>query len=680
MNPDRILLPFVLCLLTGAATSQSVVQLLSSGSSGAKKDIVIIGDGFRAADQSAFNTWVQTTVMTDMFTRDLFRDSMNAFNIWRLNVNSTDSGVTQVNSSGAVTVARNTALDYRFSGDWSRCWMEAGPTTQIRLDALLNAYVPGADYVFVVLNEASFGGCRNGSRLAVTTGVSWTVCGHEMGHMVGNLGDEYSGGSATFTGAEPVNANLTKETSRASIKWRNYIPSSRPIPTVLANVSDEDGDVGLFEGGTKGTSKYRYGIHRPTWNSRMNGNSPEFCPVGYEAWRDALTGFEARSYAKSHPGDFNGDGKDDLVVHNSNSYQLFLSDGSRLAPTWGSTHANTTSSCVFHVGDFSGDGKDDLFRVNPGNSVTMIRSGGTSFPSATTYNGSLPSWQMGAGDKFLVGDWDGDGKDDLLVWNHTSWSTSYIGFYRSTGTGLAVYARFDGSMPGWQMAAGDKYHVGDFDGDGRDEICAFNGTSWSLKWFGMFRSTGAGIVHVRNDSTTWAGWNMGANDQHHVGDFDGDGKSDIYTWNGADWSSRYLGMMRSLGNTFATIALYTGSVPNWQMATGDKLLPADVDGDGKCDLVAFNTTSWSSTFLGAFKSTGTGVNAVYQQGPIGGWNFTSSDSLLAANFSGGSGWIDLIVRSNTWLGLLRSNASSFSLVRAYPKYIRNVAYHANGWW
>jgi hypothetical protein len=667
-----------LSLLASALPAQAV-QLLNSGSAGAKKDIVIIGDGFRSTDQAAFNAWVQTTVMNDMFTKDLFRDSMNAFNIWRLNVNSTDSGVTQVDGSGNVTVARNTALDYRFSGSWSRCWMEAGPTTQIRLDALLNAYVPGADYVFIVLNEASSGGCRNGSRLAVTTGVGWTVCGHEMGHMVGNLGDEYTGGSSTYTGAEPSNANLTTQTSRASIKWRNYIPPTRPVPTVLANVTDHDSDVGLFEGGTRGTSKWRYGLYRPTWNSRMNGNSPEFCPVGYEAWRDALNGFEVRTFAKTYPGDFNGDGRDDLIVHNLNSIQLFLSDGSRMVPTWGSTHTNNTN-CVFHVGDFNGDGKDDLFRVLPGNRVSLMRSNGTSLASGITYLGSLPSWQMATGDRFKVGDWNGDGMDDLMVWNHTSWGMPYIGFYRSTGTGLAVYARFDDAMPGWQMASGDKYHVGDFDGDGRDEICAFNGTSWSVKWFGMFRSTGAGIVNVRNYSTQFAGWNMGANDQHYVGDFDGDGKSDVYTWNGHDWSIRYLGMMRSLGTQFSTIAVYNGSVPGWQMATGDWLLPADVNADGKCDLVAFNTTSWSSTFLGIFRSTGTAVSATYQQGPIGGWNFGAGDYLVAANFNGGAGAMDLIVRNSTWLGLLRSNSSSFSLVRAYPKYIRNVPYHANGWW
>ncbi|MBK8096506.1 MAG: VCBS repeat-containing protein [Planctomycetes bacterium] len=665
---------------TGLSAQITTTQLLNSGSTGAKKDIVIIGDGFTAADQSTYNTWVNDTVMAGMFSRDVFRDAMNGFNVWRVNVNSADSGVTQVDANGNVTVARNTALGYRYSGIWSRCWMEAGPATNLLVQTVLNATVPSAEYVFIVLNETGGGGCAGGSRLVVTRASGWSTCAHEMGHMVGGLGDEYTGGSSTYSGAEPTRPNLTTQTSRSLIKWNKYIPSSRAVPTATSAVTDAVNDVGLFEGATTGTSKWRYGLYRPTVNGRMVSNSPEFGPVCYEAWRDALNGFEAKSFARTYVGDFNGDAKDDCVIHNSNSFQLFLSDGAKLVPTWGNTGSGQNSSIVWHVGDFNGDGKDDLYRILPGNRVSMLRSNGTSFTTLVTYGGSLPSWQMGAGDRFLVGDWNGDGKDDLMVWNHTTWGTPYIGFYRSTGTGLQVYARFDNAMPGWQMAAGDKYHVGDFNGDGRDEICAFNGTSWSLKWFGMFRSTGTGIAHTINYSTQFAGWNMGANDQHFVGDFDNDGDDDVYTFNGANWSIRYLGMMRSNGTSFSTIAVYNGAVPGWNMGTADKFTVADVNADGRDDLVAFNTTNYTSKYLGIFRSTGTGVSATYQTNQIGGWNFGTADSLLAANFNGGVGAVDLFIRNPSWFGLLRSNSTSFSLVKAYPKYIRNVPFHANGWW
>ncbi len=128
--------------------------------------------------------------MDGVFGEGVLSEVMNAFNIHRINVDSVDSGVTQVDADGDVTTARDTALDYRFSGDWNRCWMGAGPNTNTALNDLLDALVPERDYVFVVLNEPGFGGCAGGSRLAVTMGAGWSVGSHEMGHMVGGLADE----------------------------------------------------------------------------------------------------------------------------------------------------------------------------------------------------------------------------------------------------------------------------------------------------------------------------------------------------------------------------------------------------------------------------------------------------------------------------------------------------------
>src|SRR5690606_11183770 len=175
-----------------AQADPTMTELLRSGPNGSKLDLVIIGDGFQAgADQTTFNNYVQQEVIDGVFGDGPLWESMNAFNIYRINTFSQDSGVTQVNATGGVTTARNTALDYRFSGLWNRCWMEAGPNTTTNLNDILDDLVPQRDYVFIVLNETSFGGCRNGSQLAVTLGANWTVGAHEMGHMIGNLCDEY---------------------------------------------------------------------------------------------------------------------------------------------------------------------------------------------------------------------------------------------------------------------------------------------------------------------------------------------------------------------------------------------------------------------------------------------------------------------------------------------------------
>ena len=60
-------------------------------------------------------------------------------------------------------------------------------------------------------------------------------------------------------------------------------------------------------------------------------------------------------------------------------------------------------------------------------------------------------WQMRPGDRHVVGDFTGDGKEDLWVFNGSDWSIPYLGMLRSTGTSLAMSKRYDGTMPGWQM-------------------------------------------------------------------------------------------------------------------------------------------------------------------------------------------------------------------------------------
>jgi hypothetical protein len=133
----------VLCTaLAAPAQAQTVTELLRNGPNGEKFNLVIIGDGFTAGvDQTAFNTFVQNTVIRDLFdeTRDgAYREIMGAFNIFRINANSAATGITTIDNNGNVTNAVNTFLGYLYSGMWGRCWMEPGPNTNTTLNTTLN--------------------------------------------------------------------------------------------------------------------------------------------------------------------------------------------------------------------------------------------------------------------------------------------------------------------------------------------------------------------------------------------------------------------------------------------------------------------------------------------------------------------------------------------------------------
>ena len=72
--------------------ADSVTQILSSGPPGLKKNIAVLGDGFAAADQAAYNNKVRELLLEGVFGHDYFYEDAQAFNIFRVNLISNDSG------------------------------------------------------------------------------------------------------------------------------------------------------------------------------------------------------------------------------------------------------------------------------------------------------------------------------------------------------------------------------------------------------------------------------------------------------------------------------------------------------------------------------------------------------------------------------------------------------------
>src|SRR4029077_8879794 len=73
--------------------ADSVTQILSSGPPGTKINIAVLGDGFAAADQAFFNDKVKEFLLDGVFGHDYFYEDKQAFNIFRVNLISADSGV-----------------------------------------------------------------------------------------------------------------------------------------------------------------------------------------------------------------------------------------------------------------------------------------------------------------------------------------------------------------------------------------------------------------------------------------------------------------------------------------------------------------------------------------------------------------------------------------------------------
>ncbi|MHB8973342.1 MAG: FG-GAP-like repeat-containing protein [Pirellulaceae bacterium] len=291
--------------------------------------------------------------------------------------------------------------------------------------------------------------------------------------------------------------------------------------------------------------------------------------------------FTNNSQNTLYHGDFNGDGYSDIAIatsqENNNgiagdndlAWHAMLGSASGLASPQPWSPVNGFSGERFYVADLDGDGKDDILssttRIN-GNGIPgdndlawhLMRSTGTQFSSEVQLNNSYGVYA----DKYYVGDFNGDAKDDILI------STTRVNVNGIVGDNdLAWYLmRSNGStfLDGGQINGSygldvDKYYAADFNGDGKDDILVsttrinHNGVADNdLAWY-LMRSNGSTFLDGGriNDS-----YGLDS-DKYYVTDLSGDGKDDMVisttringnAIDGDDDLAWYL--MRSDGSTF----------------------------------------------------------------------------------------------------------------------------------
>jgi hypothetical protein len=256
-------------------------------------------------------------------------------------------------------------------------------------------------------------------------------------------------------------------------------------------------------------------------------------------------------------GDFNGDGITDLVVADYSDITVLIGNGDGTFQPPGS-YATFERALAVVVADFNGDGIAD---IATGGSIFLGNGDGT-FQAALAYNAGQPAYAMAAGD------FNGDGKTDLVVGTSGTSLEVFIG--NGDGTFKAPVSYNCGYLP-------LSIVVADFNGDGKLDIA-----SPGNYWGGLY-------VLLGNGDGTFQGANIialtSSNPSGLVqGDFNGDGKTDLAV----------------LGQNMVTILLGTGTGSfqagiNYSVAGNNALAVADFNGDGRADLAAVNGNNTPGT-------------------------------------------------------------------------------------
>ena len=357
-------------------------------------------------------------------------------------------------------------------------------------------------------------------------------------------------------------------------------------------------------------------------------------------------------------GDVNDDGLSDVILvstcQNQNEFGVCASHHLQLGAALG-TPAHTftlaapqqlgTDDFTYgkaFAGDFTGDGKTDVAMVIEAGAsltITVASSNGNghfTLGSAQLFTGEADWGSFNP----IVGDFNGDGKDDLaftsvcntvalFAGSCTNGATNKVYVATSHGaSGFTLGARQDLSLnPTWSSFYA---FAGDYNGDGKTDLL-FNSTCQKTNVIDstctagdanlvyMALATGPGTFTLGSQqiygSSGWSDYPVSAD---LIGDVNGDGRSDLV------WSSIYQAagpthnnlVVVGLANGDGTFAL--GATQNYGSAwTGYRSL-ADFNHDGKADLL-WNNAPLNDTDVDSYvmaTSTGSGTFNAPVQGAV----------------------------------------------------------------
>jgi hypothetical protein len=258
-----------------------------------------------------------------------------------------------------------------------------------------------------------------------------------------------------------------------------------------------------------------------------------------------------------------------------------------------------TSAMVWGpVGDFDGDGHDAVLVTGKLGIAALKQSGSVVVAGAVAAYPTqlIPSqigdWTPSAADWFgPVGDYDGDGKQEVLVIG--TWGIVLLRF-SSVGSGTLVRIANGAAMGGWTLnVATDRFGpAADYDGDGRAELPVFNESG-----FALLKLVGGKLVTLAQSAGgDWIGsGRLGGNNRvGPAADFDGIGRPQllvtspwgfgVLTWNAGAW-------------TTSAITASGTACGAWRTnLAGDRMCVADdFDGDGRAELLV--SSGWGMGLL-----------------------------------------------------------------------------------
>ncbi len=279
-------------------------------------------------------------------------------------------------------------------------------------------------------------------------------------------------------------------------------------------------------------------------------------------------------------GDFDNDGIQDLVTANKGTTTIGVLVGNgdgTFRPAVSQSAGSSGSPNDVEIGDFNGDGNQDVavvFDSLNGRVAVLLGNGDATFQPAVPY-------ATGTSHRGTVADLDGDGDDDIVVAAGVAGSSgTFPSVTVLRGNGDGTFQFMEKYVAGFDP---QDVAVGDFDGDGRMDLVVPNVNDTSYPAPGtvaVVLGTADGFAAVRAFPAGPSPISL------VVGDLNGDGMPDIAVVNYPDNNSSSPGSVTVLLGTGDGVFVDGGSVTVGFFPVG--IAMADFTADGFADLAVSN--------------------------------------------------------------------------------------------
>lgn len=209
--------------------TEKVDVITENGPAADKLDIVILGDGYTAAEMQKFVKDAKR-LSEVLLSSEPFKSRSTDINIRAVETPSAESGVCKPHPG----VFKRSPLSAQYGAFDSERYVLSFDNRTIRNVASAVPY----DFMVILVNERTYGG---GGIYNLYTTVSADnkyadyIMVHEFGHHMAGLADEYYTSAVSYEAppvtVEPWETNITALLDKSKLKWKNLVEPSTPVPT-----------------------------------------------------------------------------------------------------------------------------------------------------------------------------------------------------------------------------------------------------------------------------------------------------------------------------------------------------------------------------------------------------------------------------------------------------------------